>query len=85
MTRGRDRSVSNERVLAEILLQPDRAVFASEIAAEVPVSRARIRQICQELAADDYVAIESVPNGNIYRLTEPGVERVAAAIRDTIA
>lgn len=84
MGRGRNPSVSRDRVLAELLLHPDSAVFSDSIAENVPVGRERVRQILRELEDDGYVDIEEISGSNVYRLTESGYERVAKTIRSEI-
>jgi predicted ArsR family transcriptional regulator len=81
MGRGRKSSVSENRVLLEILLNRDRAVFASEIAEELPVGKERVRQILKTAAAEDRVQKESVSGRNLYRLSDNGFDHLAAALR----
>jgi predicted ArsR family transcriptional regulator len=81
MGRGRKSSVSENRVLLEILLNRDRAVFASEIAEEVPVGKERVRQILKTAVAEDRVEKESVSGRNLYRLSDDGFETLATALR----
>jgi predicted ArsR family transcriptional regulator len=81
MGRGRKSSVSENRVLLEILLNRDRAVFASEIAEELPVGKERVRQILKTAAAEDRVQKESVSGRNLYRLSDDGFDHLAAALR----
>lgn len=81
MGRGRKSSVSENRVLLEILLNRDRAVFASEIAEELPVGKERVRQILKTAVAEDRVQKESVSGRNLYRLSDNGFDHLAAALR----
>ena len=81
MGRGRKSSVSEDRVLLEILLNRDRAVFASEIADELPVGKERVRQILSTAVAEDRVQKESVSGRNLYRLTEEGFNQLSATLR----
>ena len=81
MGRGRKSSVSENRVLLEILLNRDRAVFASEIAEELPVGKERVRQILKTAVAEDRVQKESVSGRNLYRLSDNGFDDLAAALR----
>lgn len=84
MTRGRTPAVTRERILLEILLEPDRAVFPSEIAANVDVGAERVRQLCRDLSDDGLISVEQLPNGNIYRLTDAGLERLAPLLREAV-
>jgi len=76
--------VTRKRILLEILLEPDRAVFPSEIAANVDVGTERVRQLCRDLADDGLISVEQLPNGNIYRLTDSGLARLAPQLRDAV-
>ncbi|MFW6435416.1 MAG: helix-turn-helix domain-containing protein [Halovenus sp.] len=84
MGRGRNRSASDVRVLLEILLHRDRAVFGAEIAENLPVSKERVRQILGQLADDGYVEINQVSGRNLYRLTDSGFEHLAEKLRETV-
>jgi len=81
MGRGRKSTVSEDRVLLEILLNRDRAVFASEIADNLPVGKERVRQILSTAVTENRVQKESVSGRNLYRLTDEGFTRLAATLR----
>lgn len=84
MPRGRTPSVSNTQILLEILLNRDRAVFADEIATELPVTSERVRQLLEELEDDGHVNISKVSSRNIYRLTRTGHDHLAGELRTAI-
>jgi len=80
MTRGRDRSVSDVRLLLEIILQRDRPLFSSDLE-EIPLSRERCRQILRDLDDEGLVEVEVVNGSNLYYITEEGFAVVAAELR----
>jgi len=82
MGRGRKPAASDGRVLAELLIRDSRAVFAVELADELPVGKTRVRQILSELADDGLVDIQEISGRNLYRLTDNGRERATAWMRD---
>lgn len=84
MGRGRDPTVSKIRVMLEILLHQDRAVFGREIADNLPIGLERTSQILKELEKDGCVQIKQVSNRNLYRLTDQGLERLSTKLRDSI-
>lgn len=84
MGRGRKASVSNERLLLEILLNRDRAVFAVEIASNVPVSKERVRQMLAELEEGGYVEKNKISGRNLYRLTDAGFRFLSTELREQI-
>jgi len=84
MTRGRDPSVSQTRVLLELLLHPDRAVYTGEVAEYLPVGTERTRQLLAELAADGLIDITDVRGRNVHRLTDAGLNHLRSELRDTI-
>jgi len=81
MTRGRNRSVSDHRLLLEIYIADDGA-FAKEIAEGLPVGVTRTRQMLAELADKGDVRIRSVSDINIYALTDSGHERLVSRLRE---
>lgn len=85
MPRGRNPSVTSTQILLEILLNRDRAVFAAEIADELPVTGERVRQKCRDLEADGLVEITKVSSRNIYRLTPDGEAVLATELRELAA
>ena len=84
MGRGRNAAVSDTRVLLEILLERDRAVFGAEIAENLPISKERVRQILANLEEEEFVEIEQISGRNIYRLTDEGFEHLAEELREQI-
>lgn len=84
MPRGRTPTVTDTQILLEILLNRDRAVFADEIATELPVTSERIRQLLDELEDNGYVTISKVSSRNIYRLTAPGHDHLASELRSAV-
>jgi Mn-dependent DtxR family transcriptional regulator len=81
MARGRPKSVSDDRLLVELLLHPDRAVFTSEIADAVEVSNQTVRERMNSLADDGYVEISDVSGGKLYRLSETGMTYLRELLR----
>ena len=84
MPRGRNPRASRERVLLELLLRGDRPVFTAEIAEELPVDTARVRQIMDDLVDDGLVTKKSVSNRNLYELTDAGREHLSTALREAL-
>jgi Mn-dependent DtxR family transcriptional regulator len=84
MGRGRNPSVTSDRLLVELLLHRDRAAFSSEIADRVPVGQERVRQILKELSEQGLVRVDNVSGTNVYRLTDDGFDEVSTLLRDEI-
>jgi DNA-binding IscR family transcriptional regulator len=85
MSRGQPPKVTENRILLEILLQPDRAVFSGEIADNVDVSRERVRQLLRGLSDNGLVEITDAGNQNVYRLTDDGYAQLADVLRTKIS
>jgi DNA-binding IscR family transcriptional regulator len=85
MSRGQPPKVTENRILLEILLQPDRAVFSGEIADNVDVSRERVRQLLRGLSDNGLVEITDAGNQNVYRLTDDGYAQLADVLRAKIS
>lgn len=85
MGRGRNPSVTETQLLLEILLNQDRAVFAAEIADNLPITDERVRQLLAEAEADGFVEIKKVSSRNIYRLTPAGHAFLESALREAVA
>jgi len=81
--RGRNSSVSDERVLLEILLSERRLVKLSDIDPHIPLSKERIRQILEDMEQEGYVEVER-EGMNFYRLTDDGHEHLKTELRDRI-
>jgi predicted ArsR family transcriptional regulator len=84
MGRGRPQAVSDERLLLEILLIPDRGTFASELANEMPVGKQTVRDRMRELEEEGAVEIKALDGGNLYRLSDDGLDRMAAELRQHV-
>ena len=84
MARGRNASASETRVLLEILLGRDRAVFGVEIAEQLPVGKERSRQLLSELESKGYVEKSKISGRNLYRLTDSGYEHLAEELREIV-
>jgi predicted ArsR family transcriptional regulator len=84
MARGRKPSTSETRVLLELLLTPNRAVFTGEIADELPIDTERVRQIMSDLDDAGYVETKKVSGRNLYRLTDKGHEKLAEELRELV-
>jgi predicted transcriptional regulator len=80
MTRGRDRSVSDVRLLLEIILQRDRPLFSSDLES-LPLTKERCRQILRDLDDEGLVTVEVVNGSNLYYITDDGFEVVAEELR----
>jgi predicted transcriptional regulator len=80
MTRGRDRSISDVRMLLEIMLQRDRPLFSSDLE-DIDLSRERCRQILRELDDEGLVSSETVGSSNLYYITDEGFQVLADELR----
>jgi len=72
MARGRPESVGDDRLLIELLIHTDRAVFTSQLADELDVTNQTIRERMESLSNEGKVVIEDVGSGNLYRLSDDG-------------
>jgi predicted ArsR family transcriptional regulator len=72
MARGRPESIGDDRLLIELLIHTDRAVFTSELADELDVTNQTIRERMESLSDAEKVIIDEVGSGNLYRLSEDG-------------
>jgi len=83
---GPKKKVSDTRLLFEILASEERSVLAAEIQSNVPLGTVQaVRDRLNALADEDgYVAIKSVSNRNLYRLTHEGREKVILEVRDKL-
>ena len=72
MARGRPESVGDDRLLIELLIHTDRAVFTSQLADELDVTNQTIRERMKSLSDEGKVVIEDVGSGNLYRLSGDG-------------
>jgi predicted ArsR family transcriptional regulator len=84
MGRGRPPTISDDRLLIELLLHSDRRVFSGELAAEVPVSNQTVRDRMAELETEGYINIDRLDGGNLYSLSDDGIERLRDLLREEI-
>lgn len=85
MGRGRKASASDERILLELSLHPDRAVFTAEIAEQLPIDKERVRQKMEEFSEKQgWVQIDDVSGRNLYRMTSEGHEHLSTVLRDEL-
>lgn len=82
---GRDRSVTDERILLEFLLTSDPALFTSEVSAELPITRQRVNQILEELENEEgYVTSKRASGRRLWWLTPKGHEYIAEVAREKL-
>lgn len=81
MPRGRPQAVDDDRLLIELLIHPDRAVFTPEVADAVDVTNQTIRERMSELEQEGLVEIREVSGGNLYRLSEDGMAYLRELLR----
>lgn len=79
---GKDRTVTDDRLLLEFVLGSGPAFFASEFEEDLDLSRQRISQILDELEGEGYVASKKASGRRLWWLTEKGEQRVAKAARE---
>lgn len=72
MARGRPGSIGDDRLLIELLIHTDRAVFTSELADELDVTNQTIRERMESLSDEEKVVIDEIGSGNLYRLSGDG-------------
>lgn len=82
MGRGRTPTVSDDRLLVELLLHQDRRVMAGELAEQVGVTGQTIRTRMEDLEDDGLVTRERASNRNLYRLTKDGRVFLKTLLRD---
>lgn len=82
MGRGRPQSVSDERLLIELLIYPDRGVFTSELADQLDVSNQTIRDRMRDLEAQGYVEISELDAGYLYKLSGDGMAYLRDVLRE---
>lgn len=82
MARGWTPTVSNDRLLVELLLHQDRRVMAGELAEQVGVTGQTIRTRMEDLEDDGLVTRERISNRNLYRLTDDGRTSLKTLLRD---
>jgi predicted ArsR family transcriptional regulator len=72
MARGRPESFGDDRLLIELLIHMDRALFTSELADELDVTNQTIRERMDSLSDEGKVVINEMGSGNLYRLSDDG-------------
>ena len=84
---GPKRKVSDLRLLFEVMVVDDGAVFAAQLDETVPLDSTQgIRDRLNELAADtDMLELQKVGQRNLYRLTDSGRERVLEKVRSLLS
>lgn len=80
-----DREVTDERLLLEFLLSPDPAMFTSELAENLPITRQRVGQLLTELEEDGLVTSKKASGRNVWWLTPKGREFITDVVRSEIA
>lgn len=79
---GPERSVTNDRILLEFVLNSGPAFFASEFEEHLSISRQRINEILDELEEDGYVTSKKASGRRLWWLTDEGNERVSRIARE---
>ncbi len=81
-TSGPDREVTDERVLLEFILTADPAMFASEVADNLPVSRQRVTTLLDDMENDDgWVTSKHASGRRLWWLTPTGRKQAAEELR----
>jgi hypothetical protein len=85
-TPGPKPKVSDFRLLFEVMVVDDGAVFAGQLLETVPLESVQgIRDRLNELADEsEWLELEKVGNRNLYRLTEAGRTRLLDEIRSRL-
>jgi len=84
MGRGDSKKVSDDRILLEMLINPDPGVYASEIAEQIELTRVGVDTRLKELEDENFVHRKEASNRNLWWLTPEGGERVKDAAREAI-
>jgi len=84
MARGRNRELSEVRFLVELYLHQRNQVQTSAIGEQVGVSKQTVRNRAKELESAGDIEIIEYGAGYSYALTDQGLKRVRAAIRESI-
>lgn len=77
-----DREVPDERLLLEFLLSPDPALFTSEIADNLPITRQRVGQLLDPLMEEGLVTSKYASGRRLYWLSPTGREYITAVARE---
>lgn len=81
---GRKEKVSDERILLEILINPDPGVYASELAETTGVTDTTISERLKDLEDEGLVYRKEASNRNLWWLTPRGGDRVRDTAREAI-
>jgi predicted transcriptional regulator len=83
---GREQNpeVTDERILLEFLLTSDPALFTSEVADAVPVTRQRVGQILDQLDEDGFVTSKHAAGRRLWWLTDDGHDYISKIARERL-
>lgn len=79
---GPERTVSDERILLEFLLNPGPAFFTSEITENLPLVRQQVNNILDELEQDGYVTSKHASGRRLWWLTPKGNKWITERARE---
>jgi len=79
------RKVTDERVMLEFLLTSDPAMFTSEIAERLPVTRQRVGQMLDTLESEGFVTSKHAAGRRLWWLTEKGEEYITSVARERLS
>jgi len=82
MANGRNKSVSDARLLVEFVLNSDPAFFASEVAENVPITRVQVNSRLDELEDEGYVESKTASGRRLWWLTDEGRQHATESVRD---
>lgn len=79
---GPDREVTDERVLLEFILTADPALFASEVAENLPVSRQRVTTLLDNMEEDEgWVTSKHASGRRLWWISSTGRKQAAEELR----
>lgn len=81
MPRGRDRVIEDERILLEFILTDSPALFTSEIAENVSLTRQRLGDRLKELEELGYVKSKKASGRRLWWITDEGSMEIANKLR----
>lgn len=81
---GREKTVPDERILVEFLLTSDPALFSSEVADNVPLTRQRVNTILDEMEDDGYLMSKKASGRRLWWLTDKGHDHLTQFLRDEL-
>lgn len=79
---GPDRTVTDDRLLLEFVLQPHPAFFASDFEDSIRISRQQISKRLSQLEEEGYVVSRKAAGRRMWWITEKGRTRVAGLARE---